>query len=215
MEIRYIIRAIMHHIKETKYLQETGNVYSKYIPAPEKGGVSVLIDYEQSKYIYMIMLNIYRKKDFKVYTHYAYVDGEVITASNVMPEMDINVYINPDKEPYNYNYLVSSLYEVLTHEFEHIFQDDFNKKPNKPNIDSRRKKEIASNPNKMYLYYLMDHEIFPLIKGLKRKAKYNKTSFEQELEEFINIQLELNNINSDKILYVKKKILDYYGRIYV
>lgn len=214
MDVRYLVSKCMYHINKTKVLVDTDMVNTEYVPSDNGKGVYVFIDYDLSKYYYFLSLNIYRQKEFKIYTQYSYVTGNVYTAKNTVPDINIDVYINSSIEPYNYNNITAELYEVITHEFEHVFQDDYNKKQFRPKKQRVKRRAILKNPKLYYKYYLLSDEIFPLVKGLKRKSKFKKTLFKTELDLFLNIQCELGNINADKIEYVKKKILEYYGRIY-
>lgn len=211
----------MSHIKKSKKLYDTNTLFHEYVPAERdllltyKPGIFVLIDYceKEDLYDFFITLNIFRKKNFKVYKFSYYVDASLYTATYTVPQIELMVYIDPDKEPFNYNGIVASLYEVLTHEIEHIYQEEYNRKPDRPVINFKIVNELKKLGLRHY-YNLIKHEIFPVVKGLQRKARFNKTCFGDELNDHLEVQKELGNITEDKILFVKRKIKQYYDSIY-
>lgn len=215
MVVRRLVIEVMNHIRKSRYFYDNNKLFLNYVPSGRDvlksgvNGVFVFVDYEDEIYDFFITLNIFRKLNFKIYKFSHYIDANFYAAPFTVPEIELFVYIDPYEEPFNYNDIVASLYEVLTHEMEHLYQEDFNRKPDRPDINLDLVKELRDNSLRHY-YNLIKHERFPTLKGLKRKAKFNKSSFNKELDDHLRVQNELGNICQDKILFVEEKLKEYY-----
>lgn len=107
-------------------------------------------------------------------------------------ENALNITINYDPSifPKTYNALNAEIKDSIRHELEHIGQFNF------PKGTKHRK----GTPNKGFDYYTLDFEIPAFVQGIYKKAKTQKISFSQALEDFLDERVdELSPQEKDKL----------------
>jgi hypothetical protein len=110
-----------------------------------------------------------------------------IDASADMQEMEIEITYNPEGFPKSMNDLVAEIKETVTHEMEHVGQQNF---------------DDMYTPSKKYHseieYLTSDEEIPAFVKGLIKRAKTKNMPIEVAMEEwFQENQLHFDNPDTD------------------
>ena len=96
-----------------------------------------------------------------------------ISANADMETMNITIEYNPNAFPQAYNDMVAEIKETVTHEMEHVGQQNF---------------DDMYTPSKKYHseleYYTSDEEVPAFVKGLIKRAKTKRIPIETALEQF-------------------------------
>lgn len=129
------------------------------------------------------------------------VDAAVSDSIDNQHEITIGIKVNPDYYPMAYNDLLADIKEMLAHEFEHIAQDMGMRKER---YSSRSLKSLAD-------YYLLPHEITANLAGLLRRAKTEKKSMDQVIDEFVK---RLPSITSKEQKRIVKKFTELGKKTY-
>jgi hypothetical protein len=102
--------------------------------------------------------------------------------------LELVIEYNPQKFPNAMQALVSEIKETLEHEFEHVGQDNFDSMF----VVSNRYDQPLAYPEESpqapthFLYLTSNKEVPAYVKGLIKRARTNKISFEQALEDYYN-----------------------------
>ena len=102
--------------------------------------------------------------------------------------LELAVEYNPQMFPNAMSALVTEVKETLEHEFEHVGQDNFEPMY----VVSNRYDQPLAYPEDSptapthFLYLTSNKEVPAYVKGLIKRAKTNKISFDQALEDYYN-----------------------------
>lgn len=102
--------------------------------------------------------------------------------------LELLIEYNPSAFPKAMNAFVSEIKETVEHEFEHVGQQNFEGLY----IISNRYDEPLAYPEEApqapthFLYLTSNVEVPAYVKGLLKRAKVNKTTFDQALEDYYN-----------------------------
>lgn len=92
----------------------------------------------------------------------------VNTGDLTVPEIKVNILLDPSKEPLSYNKLFNRVYDILIHETNHLDQVGINRDPFnvKPSTQEDRKAAKGS-----YQYFLLPDEIESMVEGMYGKSQ--------------------------------------------
>lgn len=102
--------------------------------------------------------------------------------------LEMTIEYNPSAFPKAMNAFVSEIKETVEHEFEHVGQQNFEEFY----IVSNRYDEPLAYPEEApqapthFLYLTSNREVPAYVKGLLKRAKVNKITFDQVLEDYYN-----------------------------
>ena len=101
------------------------------------------------------------------------------------------IVVNPDFFPMAYNSLNAEIKETITHEFEHIAQNT-----------GKRDVVHRTDDKEFYEYLLLPQEIPAFLKGFLARAKTERKSMTQVIDEFLESRKHLFK-NKNKIGIVR------------
>jgi len=102
--------------------------------------------------------------------------------------LEINVEYNPKQFPQAMAAFVTEIKETIEHEFEHVGQQNFEDMyivSNRYDEPLAYPEDAPQAPNH-FLYLISNTEIPAYVKGLLKRAKVNKITFDQALEDYYN-----------------------------
>lgn len=102
--------------------------------------------------------------------------------------LELVIEYNPQEFPNAMQALVSEIKETLEHEFEHVGQDNFDSMfvvSNRYDQPLAYPEDAPTAPTH-FLYLTSNKEVPAYVKGLVKRARVNKISFEQALEDYYN-----------------------------
>jgi hypothetical protein len=110
-----------------------------------------------------------------------------ISANADMDNMDITIEYDPNAFPQAYNDMVAEIKETVTHEMEHVGQQNF---------------DDMYTPSKKYHseieYFTSDEEVPAFVKGLIKRAKTKRIPIEVAMEQFFREnELHFDNPETD------------------
>lgn len=121
-------------------------------------------------------------------------------------QLEVDIIYNPEGFPYSLSRLIGAIKETLTHETEHWAQYFYDRPEDiKTSIQKRSNIEGLTS----YEYLTLPDEIPAFVRGLYRKAKYNKQPLDVEMDDFFedwysNSDNPKQDMKKDKISQVKK-----------
>lgn len=127
-------------------------------------------------------------------------DGETIT---------IILIINPKFYPQFMYDLIADLNDIITHEIEHLFQENFMRPDREIYLDDSNAEDVTPME-----YYTQKHEVPAQIMGLKRIAKLRKQPIESVISDWFNRSKYINQLNDKEINYIVKYLTTEYEKKY-
>lgn len=135
------------------------------------------------------------------------------TKSGNMDKLEALIEYNPKMFPNAMNAFVAEVKETLEHEVEHVGQQAFEDMY----IVSNRYNEPLAYPEEApqapthYLYLISNNEVPAYVKGLIKRARVKKISFDQALDEYFNDYRETFTLYNTDWNKVKQIWLDWYN----
>ncbi len=128
--------------------------------------------------------------------------------------LEIKVEYNPSKFPQAMNAFVAEVKETLEHELEHIAQQNYEDlfvMSNKYDEPLAYPEEAPTAPTH-YLYLVSNVEVPAYVKGLIKRARVKKISFEDALEDYYNDYRETFALYNTDWNAVKSVWMDWYNK---
>ena len=109
----------------------------------------------------------------------------------------VGIALNPEKRRESLQKMIGDLNETLMHEITHIRQ-------------SEKGMEFVDSSDLTPLeYYTQEHEIEAQFKGFRRRAKSEKRTLQDVMDEWFKKNKKLHRLKPKEIQIVKNKILGY------
>lgn len=133
-------------------------------------------------------------------------------ADGITLAMDIEYY--PDKFPQAMNAFVAEVKETLEHELEHFGQDGFEQLYVQSNSydEPLRYPEEAPQAPTHELYLISNREVPAYVKGLLKRAKVKRISFDEALEDYYNDNKRVFDKYNTNWSKVKSVWMDWYNK---
>jgi hypothetical protein len=179
LELYQQIREGMYDSLVTSISRDIVNEFKKHLDSNNKSKTIKIPSewplYDGSKEIINIVVTFKKDKnmsdDFDIGGFAAWDDKQI----------DIDIFYNPEDFPYSLSKLIGGIKETLTHEVEHWAQYFYNRPEDiKTSIQKTSNIEDLS----FFDYLTFPDEIPAFVRGLYRKAKYNKQPLDVEIDDF-------------------------------
>ena len=121
----------------------------------------------------------------------------------------IILIINPEQYPSFMYDLIADLNDIVSHEIEHIFQENFRR----PEEEIHNVEDGEEEPTGKE-YYMQKHEIPAQLKGIKRVAKLRKQSIEQVISDWFKRSKYAHQLNDEDAQYMVKFLTSEYEKRY-
>lgn len=122
------------------------------------------------------------------------VDGEYYSEEDTI---EIGITLDPTKGRTIIQDLIGDLNEIIMHEITHISQYE-------RGFDFENTEHLTP-----YEYYTQEHELEAQKKGFNRRAKSEKKSLENVMDDWFKKNKGIHNLNPEEISSIKSKISDY------
>lgn len=203
-----MIKDFLRFVYESKYdsfSEEIANTLMKLITSKKaeafKGRIARTIEYVDPA-TFLLTITVARSKTFepsKSRTFYSVPwekenfnkNGFAIDARSYIfyedhapdPEIEINIVIDPSKEPESHKLLYFRLLDCVRHELEHLLQKGQNKQKNHsgPEVDKNRKDSESS-----YKYFLLPDEIPAMVSGMRLSSDKKGIPVDVEFETYLS-----------------------------
>ena len=149
--------------------------------------------------------------DFKTDSHFSSMEWEQINFKkngfsmdgnvymddddDIVPEIEITLLINPQREPEIHQELFFKLNDIVAHEFHHLTQAGWNKQIS---ISKPSTKEVRSEAKSSYKYFLLPDEVEAMVKGMNRHARLKSKPIDVIFDEYLNAFLEHGYMKQDE-----------------
>jgi len=182
------------------FVKETSDTYDKSDPYDDT--VEIFSD-ETIKCPISITVN----RDKSTFKGDVYVDGGVTQNKNTN-KIEIDVYINPKKEPNIYSKLYALLYDVVRHELQHLLQSGKNKQPDRARPTSGKERKIADAGGR-YSYTMLPDELEALVFGFLLSAKLRRVPITKIFTDQLDEWLKNGEIDSNEYKLIYNAWVDF------
>jgi hypothetical protein len=179
--VRKVVSDIIHFVK----YQQTGEFD---LPGDISNDISY--NFEQLENEFSVELNINEDDSVEDYI----IDAEYYEDEDTIV---VGIALNPEKRRESLQKMIGDLNETLMHEITHIRQ-------------SEKGMEFVDSSDLTPLeYYTQEHEIEAQFKGFRRRAKSEKRTLQDVMDEWFKKNKKLHRLKPKEIQIVKNKILGY------
>jgi hypothetical protein len=98
--------------------------------------------------------------------------------------------LDPEKEPGVYNRCQPFIRDAVRHEIEHLTQKGINKKPFRPRLVSKKRREEIGRALDSYAYFTLPEEIPAMVSGMYNAAKTRKLPLDVVLKEYLQYYVD-------------------------
>lgn len=134
------------------------------------------------------------------------VNGSLLSDGDTIA---IILIINPEKYPTFMYDLIADLNDIVAHEIEHLFQENFMR----PEEEISWREEGDEEPEGKD-YYMQKHEIPAQLKGIMRVARLRKQSIEQVISDWFKRSKYAHQLNDNDVDYMVKFLTSEYNKRY-
>lgn len=206
--IRQIVRSIIDIVKSEEY-----GDYN--LPEDISDVFEYDFEYDYQKYNLSRSYNI---PSFSIELNYQWnqtIKEPYMINASLLSDGDtiyITIIINPKHYPQLLYDLIADLNDIILHEIEHIYQDNYMRPE-----DEMKNPDINTSDMTSFEYYQLPHEVPAQLVGLKRIAKLRKQPINKTIEDWIirnKYNHDLTEIETIKLVdFLTKEYEKRYGKL--